>query len=94
MSVKNSQIYSSLAHINEEEEPCLKALRRKIRNYNKKLEDIKDAQGKDFLRPEQLEKINRKDKYESERNKCVDFVVVYREILLENEEYYRAQQLK
>ena len=63
MSVKNKQIYSKLTHINEEEEPCLKALRRKIRSYNKKLEDIRETEGKDFLRPEQLEKINRKEKY-------------------------------
>ena len=54
MSAKNKQIYSKLTHINEEEEPCLKALRRKIRSYNKKLDDIQETEGKDFLRPEQL----------------------------------------
>lgn len=38
---KNKAAYQKLTIIDEEEEPCLRALMRKIRNLNKKLADIK-----------------------------------------------------
>lgn len=43
MASKSKQVYTKLTHINEDEEPCLRALHRKIRNCNKKLLDIKDT---------------------------------------------------
>ena len=76
--MNNRNIYEKLSIINEDEQPCLKALMRKIRNYNKKLMDIKDMENKQSLKAEQIEKMNRKEKYEHERDKCVDFVTTYR----------------
>ena len=56
-------IYSELSFIKEEEDPCLRYLRKKIRNNIKKIEEIKELEKKDFLQPEQIEKINRKHKF-------------------------------
>lgn len=53
MQNKNSP-YSPLTFIDEEQEPCLKTLKKKIRNTLKKLEDIKELETKEHLKPEQI----------------------------------------
>jgi len=43
-----------IKEVEEENDPFLKTLQKKVRNINKKLTEIQELEGKDNLKPEQI----------------------------------------
>ena len=82
------------AVIDEENEPFLRALQKKVRNINKKLTQITELEAKENLKPEQIQKINRKDALIEERSRIDETATLFRENYAENIAVYRAAQLK
>lgn len=80
--------------LDEENEPFLKALQKRVRNINKKLNQIAELQGKDNLKPEQVDKINRKEQLHQEIRRIQETAQMFRDTYAENVAVYRAQQLK
>lgn len=80
--------------VNEQEQPYLRALQKKIRNLNKKLTEIADLQGKDNLKPEQQEKIARKGQILDEITKIEESITAFKQVYAENVVHYRNNQLK
>jgi hypothetical protein len=79
--------------LDEESEPFLRMLAKRIRNLNKKLTEITDLESKGNLKPEQYEKINRKQQVVEEIQKLEENYQLFKTNYQENAEYYRNQQL-
>ena len=71
----------------------LRALQKKVRNINKKLNEITQLAARKDLKPEQEEKISKKGQTIQEREKYQEMIEVYKEIALENEKLIRKSQL-
>lgn len=69
-------------------------MQKKIRNINKKLTQISQLEHKDNLKPEQVEKINRKDHLLEEKDKFEELSNTFKDVCKENAEHYRELQLK
>lgn len=48
-----------------------------MRNINKKLGEIAELENKDNLKPEQMDKIDRKESHLQEKAKYVEFIGIY-----------------
>jgi len=71
----------------------LRALQKKVRNINKKLNEIAELSARKDLKPEQEEKISKKAQVVEEREKYQEMIEVYREIAAENEKLIRKNQI-
>lgn len=80
--------------MDEENEPFLKTLQKRVRNINKKLADIAELEGKDSLKPEQVDKLNRKQALLDERARAEDTAALFRDTYLDNAAHYRNAQLR
>jgi hypothetical protein len=49
-----------------------------VRNINKKIADIADLEGKDNLKPEQVEKVNRKAALVEERTRIEETATLFK----------------
>jgi hypothetical protein len=65
-----------------------------VRNINKKLTEITELEAKDTLKPEQVEKINRKAALLEERARVEETASLFKETYAENAAVYRSIQLK
>lgn len=65
-----------------------------MRNINKKLTEIAELAAKDNLKPEQIEKINRKDALLEERTRIEENATFFKEVYAENAAHYRNNQLR
>lgn len=71
----------------------LRALQKKVRNINKKLNDIAELSARKDLKPEQQEKISKKPQVLQEKEKFLEMIEIYKEIAAENEKIIRKTQL-
>lgn len=78
----------------EEGEPFLRSLHKRIRNINKKLTEIADLEKRDNLKPEQIEKINRKEQTLAERSRIEEVIQMFKDSYAENVAAYKAHQMK
>jgi uncharacterized protein YjcR len=78
----------------EENDPFLRTLQKKVRNINKKLTDIAQLELKENLKPEQVDKLNRKPALMEERARIEETATLFRESYLENAAIYRNTQLR
>jgi hypothetical protein len=65
-----------------------------VRNINKKLTEIAELEAKDNLKPEQVEKVNRKAALIEERARVEETATLFKENYAENAAVYRSIQLK
>ena len=96
MSKKGNQKEQRAAKeaLDEENEPFLRAIQKKIRNINKKITEIGELAAKEHLKPEQIEKVNRKPQLLQDREKLEKDLEMFREVYEDNKDHYRNQQLK
>lgn len=71
---KNIEKKKEIEIVDEQKEPCLRALQKKVRNINKKLGEIAELEGKQNLKPEQMQKVERKDQHLQEKAKFMEFI--------------------
>ena len=81
-------------NVDEENEPFLRAITKKIRNINKKITEINELENKEYLKHEQVQKVNRKPQLLADKDKLEKDLEMFKQVYQDNREHYRNLQLK
>lgn len=79
--------------VDEQKDPMLRALQKKVRNINKKLTEIAELSLRKDLKPQQEQKVSKKPQILQQKEKYTEMIEVYKEIAGDNEKLLRKAQI-